>query len=109
MDPGDLRNKIQVHTKQLLQNELMEEEYVYAPLKYVWGQIVPKGNKLGYGQSETEYAESTHRIRVRAQSLPDIDNTYKMEYRGQIYEVLYFDFDYKRGEFLDIQVRLKTE
>lgn len=104
-----LRNRIEVLTKQRVKNELGEWEYKYAPLKTIYGQIISQRSSLKDGQAETEYVESTHKIKIRIKSLPDLDNTYRFRYKGQIYEVRYFDPDYKNNEFYEIHTRMVIE
>ncbi|WP_077369707.1 phage head closure protein [Anaerosalibacter sp. Marseille-P3206] len=104
-----LRNKVDVYTKQKVENELGEIEYKYAKLKTIYTQIIPKTSTLKDGQAETEYVESTHKFKVRIKSLPELDNTYRFAYKGQTYEVKYFDPDYRSNEFYDVYTRLVIE
>lgn len=104
-----LRNKVDVYTKQKVENELGEIEYKYALYKTIYAQIIPKTSILKDGQAETEYVESTHKIKIRTKSLPRLDNTYRFIYKGQTYEVKYFDPDYQHNEFYDVYTRLVIE
>lgn len=104
-----LRNKVDVYTKQKVENELGEWEYKYALYKTIYAQIIPKTSTLKDGQAETEYVESTHKFKIRIKSLPDLDNTYRFVYKGQTYEVKYFDPDYQHNEFYDVYTRLIIE
>lgn len=104
-----LKNRVDVYTKQKVENELGEIEYKYAKLKTIYAQIIPKTSNLKDGQAETEYVESTHKFKIRIKSLPDLDNTYRFVYRGQTYEVKYFDPDYQNNEFYEIYTRLVIE
>lgn len=104
-----LRNRVEVHTKHKVKNELGEWEYKYALYKVIYAQIIPLRSSLKDGQAETEYVESTHKFKIRIKSLPELDNTYRFVYKGQTYEVKYFDYDFKNNEFYDIYTRLVVE
>ncbi len=104
-----LRNKVEVHTKQKVKNEIGKWEYKYALFKTIYAQIIPLRSSLKDGQAETEYVESTHKIKIRAKSLPELDNTYRFVYKGQTYEVKYFDPDFQNNEFYEIYTRLVIE
>ena len=104
-----LRNRVEAHTKQRVKNELGEWEYKYALYKTIYAQIIPLRSTLKDGQAETEYVESTHKIKIRTKSLPGLDNTYRFIYKGQIYEVKYFNPDYQNNEFYEIYTRLVIE
>ncbi|WP_353096228.1 phage head closure protein [Tissierella praeacuta] len=104
-----LRNRVDVYTKQKVKNELGKWEYKYALYKTVYVQIIPKQSALKDGQAETEYVESTHKFKIRIKSLPKLDNTYRFEYKGQTYEVKYFDPDFQNNEFYEVHTRLVIE
>lgn len=104
-----LRNRVEVHTKQKVKNELGEWEYKYALYKVIYAQIIPMRSILKQGQADTEYVESTHKLKIRIKSLPELDNTHRFKYQEQTYEVLYFDSDFQSNEFYEIYTRLVIE
>lgn len=104
-----LKNRVEVHTKQKVKNELGKWEYKYALYKTIYAQIIPMRSILKQGQADTEYVESTHKFKIRKKSLPELDNTYRFKYQGQIYEVMYFDPDFQHNEFYEVYTRLVIE
>lgn len=109
MNPGKLRNKVEVLTKEKLENALGEDEYKYTHSKYVYMQIIPKSSSAKQGEANTEKIESTHVFKCRLKSLLGLDNTYRFQYRGQVYDVEYFDPDFQNSEFYQIYVKLVIE
>jgi SPP1 family predicted phage head-tail adaptor len=110
MRAGDLRNKIEVYEKIEIENELGEKDHEYQFVKSIFAQIIP-ANLTGSskeGQANTEYAETTHKIKCRKLSLnPTIDMYFK--YDGLRYDILYFQPDFKNKDFWEIMVVVKYE
>lgn len=104
-----LRNNVEVLTKQKFKNALDENEYRYEHFKYVYMQIISKSSQMIKGEADTEKVDSTHMFKLRIKSLPDLDNTYRFKYKNQIYEVKYFDPDFKNNEFYEVYTRLVIE
>ena len=104
-----LRNRVEVLTRQKFENVLGENEYRYSHSKYVYMQILSKNSKMVDGEADTEKVESTHMFKCRIKSISNLDNTYRFKYKNQIYEVKYFDPDFKNNEFYEIYTRLVVE
>ena len=109
MNIGALRNKLDVYEKTQVENELGEIDTEYAKTKSIFGNIVPD-KFSGKNGTETviEYAETTHRIFCRKKSLiPTVDMYFI--YDGLRYDILYFQPDFKNGDYWEIMAKVKYE
>lgn len=111
MNPGDLRNKLELYQKIKFKNELGEDDYDYKKTKNVFGNIIP-ANLTGSertGQANTLYSEVTHRLKVRKKSITVIEKDMYFMYQNIRYDVLYWQPDFKNDEFWEIMLKVRIE
>lgn len=109
INPGDLKNKIDVYNKVRTTNSLNETEYNYKKIKSVWSMITPSGGNLQRGEVNTTYANISHKITVRYGAIPDLNNEMYFVYKGQRYDVEYFIPNYKYKDRIEIFCNLVVE
>ena len=104
-----LRAKITIYRQKKGENELKETTYDYQPERTVWAEIVPTSGRTAPLEGETERAEITHRVRLRASSCPSIERGMYFSLRGQRYVVLYCYPIYNRSGWMELYCRLVVE
>lgn len=112
MNPGELRNKIDVYEHVKTLNSLGESDYDYEKTKSIWSKIYPefKGNvQSNQADKSINYAETTHIIKCRKLSIkePSIDMYFK--YQNLKYEVLFFQPDFQNNEFWQFKCKVVYE
>ena len=106
---SDLRCRITIYRRKKVENELEESTYDYQPERTVWAEIVPTSGRTAPLKGETERAEITHRVRLRASSCPSIERGMYFTFRGQRYDVLYGYPIYNRSGWMELYCRLVVE
>lgn len=94
---ANLRNRVDVYTPQLVENDFGIEEQKYAFYKKVFADIRTVRRKERQGEAETEYVITSHEIMIRTKSLPDLDETYRFKYKDIVLQAKYINYDF-RGE-----------
>src|SRR5690625_3715930 len=100
MDPGKLRNRVELFGRKKVENELGETEYQSTFLRKVWAQVIPQTGKLQAQQADTILSNVTHKIIVRYAS--DINKDMHIMYKGHRFDIKYILNPYFRNEFLEI-------
>lgn len=109
MNPGQLRNRIDVYGNIQIKNELGELEYSYVKIKSIWSEIKPSGGSLKSTEAGTVYADISHKIIIRANSITNLTNDMYFIYKGQRYNVKYFNPNYKCRDAIEIMCSLVVE
>lgn len=106
-----LRNRIDVYTKAETTNLLGEKEYNYTKLKSVWAEITvgASGSGVKDGEAKIVYADVSHKIVVRTKSIPSLSNDMYFIYKGQRYDIKYFEPNYKYQDSINILCSLVVE
>ena len=68
---GELRERLEVWKADLV-TEDQETDSVYQPLRTIWANVTPTSGRTAELPGETERAEITHKVTIRAPSLPEI-------------------------------------
>lgn len=106
---SDLRARITIYRKVKETNDLGETYFDYQPERTVWANIVPTSGRTADLEGNTERAEITHKVTVRAPSCPVIDRGMYFTFRGQRYDILYGYPIYNRAGWLELFCRLVVE
>ena len=104
-----LRNKVEVYTKEKVKNALGKYEYTYTKKKDVFASVRLVRKRSREGEADTEFAILTHEITLRAQSLPDIDETYRFKYKNLKLQAKYIDYDFDREGTVIVQCEQVVE
>lgn len=104
-----LKNKIDVYSKVEFINELDQTDYKYEILKTVWAEIKVEGGSLKDGEGNTTYADISHKIAIRSNTIPDLANDMYFVYKNQRYNIKYFVPNYKYQDSIEIYVSLVEE
>ncbi len=97
-----LKNRIDVYGKVPYINELGEDDFKYEKIKSVWAEITVQKGTLKDGQGNTTYADIDHKIVVRTGAIPDLANDMYFMYKGQRYDIKYFNPNYKYQDSIEI-------
>jgi len=106
---SNLRNRIDIYGRNPIENELGEEDLVYGKIKTVWAEILPQTGRERSGQGNTVYSEITHRIRARLGAIPSLSNDMYFMFKGQRYDVMYFNPNYMSRDIIEIFCKLVVE
>jgi len=104
-----LKNKIDVYSKVPFINELDQTDYKYEILKTVWAEIKVEGGSLKDGEGNTTYADISHKIIIRSNTVPNLANDMYFIYKFQRYNIKYFNPNYRYGDSIEIFVSLVIE
>ena len=104
-----LNNKIDVYAKTLTTNELGEKDYAYAYSKSVWAEIVPGSGSVKSSQANSRYASISHTVTVRPEAIPNLCNDMYFIFKGQRYDITYFNPNYKFRDSVEIFCELVIE
>lgn len=108
----DLRNRIEVYAKKEVVTEYGVTQYRYEYLKTVWGSIRPVTNyakKEEKLQGEVIRTNTTHRITFRMNALKEPTNDMYFIFKGQKYEIQYFNPSYKNNDIVEYFCKLIIE
>ena len=93
---GDLRERAAVYRAAPVTDENNETDYAYQPLRTIWAHVTPTSGRTAELPGEAERAEITHKVTIRAASLPEICREMYFVVRG-LRPVSYTHLDvYKR-------------
>lgn len=104
-----LSSRIDVYSKIEVKNELDEDDHIYSKLKTVWAEISPQGGSLKQGQANTNYADISHKIVIRLNSISNLSNDMYLMFKGQRYDIKYFNPNYKYKDRIEIMCSLVVE
>lgn len=100
-----LRNRIEIWERVEIETDL-GVNYTPKLFKKVWGNVTPITGYLESGEGNTEYSDTTFRIRIRKVKI-SMDNW--IEYHGSRYDIKYIHEDFKSNKFIDLFVNLNEE
>ena len=103
---GDLRDRLEVWKSGPVTDETGDTDYVYQPLRTIWGNVTPSSGRSAELPGEAERAEISHRVVIRERSLPEICLEMRFTVRGQVLEVRYWYPIYNRRGWLEVFCRL---
>lgn len=109
INAGRLNSRIDVYKATIGTNELGEKDCVYTKLKSVWAEIYPINGSTQNGEGNTIYVESSHKITIRNNAVSDLTNDMYFMFKGQKYEIVYFNPNYKNRDSVEIMSRLVIE
>nr|DAD95065.1 MAG TPA: Putative head tail adaptor [Siphoviridae sp. ctVqj4] len=104
-----LKNRIDVYGRTENENELKEKDYIYAKKASIWAEISPQSGRESTGQGNTIYSEINYKFTIRINSLKTITNDMYFMYRGQRYDIVYFNPNYKYRDSVDVFCKLVVE
>ena len=104
---GDLRERVTVCMAMPTLNDLSETEYQYTALRTIWASVAPSSGRTEMLPGDTERAEITHRVVIRAASLPDLCREMCFVVRGQRLDVMYWYPVYNRRGWMEIFCRMR--
>lgn len=104
-----LNCRIDVYGKVPVENELKETDYDYGRIKPIWAEITPQGGNIKSSEGNTQYADISHKIVIRANSIPDLTNDMYFMFKGQRYNIKYFNPNYKYRDRIEIMCSLVVE
>lgn len=102
-----LTNYIDVYGNVEVENELGEVDYDYRKIKSVWAEIVPQTGNVVKVLDTPDYASIKHKITIRNGAIPNLNNSMHFEYKGQQYDIDYFNPNYKNRNLVEIICTLK--
>ena len=104
-----LKNRIDVYGKIKSINELNEVDFEYGKIKTIWAEIIQQSGSEKTGKGNTIYAEVSHKFTIRSNSLSEITNDMYFIFKGQKYDIKYFNPNYKYNDSIDIYCKLVVE
>lgn len=104
-----LDKKIEVYKKQKVINDIGQTEYRYSLYKKVWASIMPTSTKVSNYIAETDRAEYTFKVIIRANTLKDITRDMYFIYKSQRYNIDYFVPNFKNKDRIEIVCKLVVE
>lgn len=111
MDDASLMNRLDVYAKVEIEDKLKNTKKVYQKAKTLRCNIIPAGlsGSVKSTVANTQYAETTHRMRCRKLSLKPTPDMYFIDKDGLRYDIQYFQPDYKNNDFWEIMLKIKME
>lgn len=107
-----LNCRIDVYGKIQIENELEELDYSYGKIKSIWAEILPGSNNSGgirQGEGNTKFTDISHRITIRANSITNLTNDMYFIFKGQRYDIKYFNPNYKYRDSIEVLTSLVVE
>ena len=104
-----LTNRIDVYGKIKIENELGETDYKYEKLKTIWAEIMPESGNVQSGEGKTEYANINYKFVIRSSALSELSNDMYFVFKGQRYDIQYFNPNYKYRNCIEIFCKLVIE
>lgn len=105
---SQLNNRIDVYGKVEFINELTEKDYRYEKIKPIWSKIIALNGAVKDGEGNSQYADITHRITIRVGAIELTKDMYFI-YKGQRYDIKYFNPNYKYKDRIEIMASLVVE
>ncbi|MHC1723048.1 MAG: head-tail adaptor protein [Aminipila sp.] len=104
-----LNRRIDVYGRKKIINKLGEDDFTYEKIKSVWAEIIPSGGSLQSGEGNTTYADISHKFTVREKAISNLSNDMYFIFKGQRYDVKYFNPNYKFRDRIEIFCSLIVE
>lgn len=106
---GRLKNRVDLYAGHANENELDETDFDYVKVKSIWAEITPQSGREVKGKGNTVYADISHKFTVRSNAVKHIGNDMYFMFRGQRYDIKYFNPNYKYRDSIDIYCSLVVE
>ena len=103
---GELRERLEVWKAEPQTDENNETDYVPQKLRTIWANVTPSSGRTETLPGETERSQITHKVTIRAPSLPEICREMYFIVRGQRLDVQYRYPVYNRRGWLEIFCQL---
>lgn len=97
-----LTNKIDVYGKVEIENKLHEKDWDWVKIKWIWSEILPTGGTLKTTEGNSLYAEVSHKITIRKNSIKNLTNDMYFIYDGQRFDIKFFQPNYKYKDSIEI-------
>lgn len=104
-----LKNKVNVYGKIQIKNELDEIDFGYGKIKSIWAEVTPQSGRNIVGNGNTIYAEISHKFTIRSNALKEISNDMYFIFKGQRYDIKYYNPNYKYRDRIDVFCILEVE
>jgi len=104
-----LTNRIDVYGNVEFENELLEKDYKFNKIKSVWSEITTGSGMLKSLPGNTSYANISHKITIRSKSIPNLTKDMYFIFKGQRYDIQYFNPSYKYQDSVEIFCSLVVE
>lgn len=102
MKINSLNNRIDVYSKQQIENELGELDYSYSKLKTIWASIKPTTGNFKTGDGNIIQVDIKFKITIRADSLREITNDMYFIYQDKKYNIDYYIPNFEKKDSIDI-------
>ena len=102
MKINSLNNRIDVYSKQQIENELGELDYDYSKLKTIWASIKPTTGNFKTGDGNIIQVDVKFKITIRTDSLKELTNDMYFIYQGKKYSVDYYIQNFEKKDSTDI-------
>lgn len=96
-----LTQRAKVLKKSITKNEIGELLYKYIEFKDIYCQVIPLTIKNNQND-KLEQIEANFKVITRRKTIEDLDTTIRLKIDGKTLEVLYWNIDYKRNEYVEI-------
>lgn len=104
-----LNCRIDVYGKVEIENELGELDYSYVKIDSIWAEITPGSGNVRNNEGNTNYADISHKVVIRANAIKNITNDMYFMFKGQRYDIKYFNPNYKYRDSIAIFCSLVVE
>lgn len=104
-----LNCKINVYGKIKIENELGEGDYRYGRIKSIWAEIIPSSGNVRNGEGNTSYTDINYKFVIRSNSIKNITNDMYFMFKGQRYDIKYFNPNFKYRDSIEIFCSLVVE
>lgn len=105
MQAGELRNRIELYSLEKTTNELEQDIFEPTLIKKVWAKIMPQSGKNRGLVGDVVDSVVTHKVIVRRGI--ELKNDMFFRYRGQKYNIKYWQPVYNNSSFLEISAELE--
>ncbi|NFA43370.1 head-tail adaptor protein [Clostridium botulinum] len=100
-----LKNKLIIYDKVAAKNELLEDVFIYKPIKTVWGEIINWGGSSRNTTGDVVESSTSHRIIIRNTAIKNVTEDMYFVHKGIRYDVEYYNPCFKDGSFLEFLVK----
>lgn len=104
-----LNCKIDVYGKIPFENKLGEKDYKFGVVKSVYSEIIPVGGSLKGLEGGEIYAEVSHKITIRNNSIPNLSNDMYFMYKGQRFDIKFSQPNFKLKNCIEIMCGMVVE
>lgn len=102
-----LNCRVDLYGKTPSTNELEETTFVYSKVKTIWAEILQENGSTQKGEGNTMYSEVSHKFTIRTGTT--ISNDMYFMFKGQRYDIKYFNPNYKFRDRIEVFCSLVVE